>query len=97
MTLKSFDLSGRIAVVSGAASGLGQAMSIGIAEAGADLVLVDRNEEGLQQTCQQIEQLGRQAVAEVVDVSDPEQIEALFERVDSQFGRVDYLGNVAGD
>ncbi len=97
MTLPSFDLSGRLAVVSGAARGLGKAMSIGIAEAGADLVLVDRDEEGLEQTRQQIEQLGRQVVAEVVDVSDPEQIEALFERVDSKFGRVDYLGNVAGD
>ena len=50
MTLPSFDLSGRIAVVSGAARGLGKAMSIGIAEAGADLVLVDRDEKGLQET-----------------------------------------------
>lgn len=97
MTLKTFDLTGRIAVVSGAARGLGQAMSIGVAEAGADVVLVDRDEAGLQDTCQQIEQLGRKAIAEVVDVSDPGQIESLFERVDANCGRVDYLGNVAGD
>jgi NAD(P)-dependent dehydrogenase (short-subunit alcohol dehydrogenase family) len=72
-------------------------MSLGLAEAGADLVLVDRNAAGVQKTAEQIAGLGRRALPAPCDVSDPAQIRALFERVDRDFGRVDFLGNVAGD
>jgi NAD(P)-dependent dehydrogenase (short-subunit alcohol dehydrogenase family) len=97
MTGKLFDLTGRVAVVSGAAQGLGRAMSLGLAEAGADLVLVDRNAAGVQKTAEQITGLGRRALPAPCDVSEPAQIRALFERVDRDFGRIDFLGNVAGD
>lgn len=92
-----FDLSGRVALVSGAASGMGQAMSLALAEAGADLMLVDLNLEGAQQTARDIARLGRRATAVLCDVSAPDQIEPMFAQLDREFGRVDFLGNVAGE
>jgi NAD(P)-dependent dehydrogenase (short-subunit alcohol dehydrogenase family) len=92
-----FDLAGRVAVVSGAAQGLGRAMSLALAEAGADLVLVDRNAAGLADTQAQVERLGRRALPVTCDVSQPAQIRPLFARLDETFGRIDFLGNVAGD
>ncbi len=97
MTSNLFDLTGRVAVVSGAAQGLGKAMALGLAGAGADLVLVDRNALGVQQTAEQIHALGRKAVPTTGDVSEPAQIHALFAQVDKVFGQIDFLGNVAGD
>ncbi len=92
-----FDLSGRVALVSGAASGMGRAMSLALAEHGADLVLADLNAEGAQQTAHSIQQLGRKAVAVQCDVSSPDSIRALFSKLDQEFGRIDFLGNVAGE
>ncbi len=92
-----FDLSGRVALVSGAASGMGKAMAIGFAEAGADLMLADRNAEGMAETAEQIGRLGRKAIPVVSDVSEPDQIRAMFARLDREYGRIDILGNVAGD
>ncbi len=92
-----FDLSGRVALVSGAASGMGKAMALGFAEAGADLMLADINEAGMNETAGDIEQLGRRVVPVVCNVSDATQIQAMFERLDSEFGRIDVLGNVAGE
>ena len=91
-----FDLSGRVALVSGAASGMGRAMSLALAEHGADLMLADLDAEGLARTAEDITRLGRRAVCVTCDVSDPEAIEALFARLDHDFGRIDFLGNVAG-
>jgi NAD(P)-dependent dehydrogenase (short-subunit alcohol dehydrogenase family) len=97
MPEKLFDLTGRVALVSGAARGLGRAMAVALAEAGADLVLADRNAAGAEQTAGQIAGLGRRALPVACDVSEPEQIRALFARLDREFGRIDFLGNVAGD
>lgn len=92
-----FDLAGRVAVVSGAASGMGRAMSLALAEAGADLLIVDINEEGMAKTAAEIEGMGRRAVTARVDVSDIEQVRGLFRKVDEAYGRIDFLGNVAGE
>jgi NAD(P)-dependent dehydrogenase (short-subunit alcohol dehydrogenase family) len=97
MSPDSFDLSGRVAVVSGAASGMGRAMSLALAEAGADLMLVDLDADRMGETAQDIEQLGRRAVPVVCDISNLEQIDALFTRLDDEYGRIDFLGNVAGE
>lgn len=91
-----FDLTGRVALVSGAAQGVGRAMSLAFAEAGADVLLADLNEEGAQQTAAEIESLGRRALAIRCDVSEPEQIRPMFARLDDEFGRIDVLANVAG-
>ena len=92
-----FDLCGRVAVVSGAASGMGRAMSLALAEAGADLMLADINLDGAGKTADEISAMGRRAIAVDCDVSRPNQIRAMFARVDEEFGRIDFLGNVAGE
>jgi NAD(P)-dependent dehydrogenase (short-subunit alcohol dehydrogenase family) len=92
-----FDLSGRVALVSGAGSGLGRAMSLAQAEAGADLVLADINADGARQTAHEITAKHRRVLPATCDVSDPKQIRAMFAQIDSEFGRIDFLGNVAGD
>lgn len=97
MTHPLFDLTGRVALVSGAASGMGRAMSIGFAECGADLVLADINAAGMQDTAAVIEKLGRRALPVVCDISKPDQIGAMFEQLDRAYGRIDILGNVAGE
>jgi len=95
MTL--FDLTGKVAVVSGAAQGMGRAMALAIAEAGADVVLVDRNGPGAERTAGEAAALGRRAITVPIDVSEPEQVRSLFALVDREFGRIDFLGNVAGE
>ncbi|OAI52903.1 short-chain dehydrogenase [Planctomycetaceae bacterium SCGC AG-212-F19] len=91
-----FDLTGRVALVSGAAQGMGRAMSLALAEAGADLMLADLNEAGACRTADQIVALGRKAIPVVCDVSEPQQIRGMFRRLDDAYGRIDFLGNVAG-
>lgn len=97
MALRMFDLSGRVALVSGAARGMGRAMSLALAEAGAALMLADRDLEGAEKTAREIVGMGGRGVAIGCDVSDPVQIRAMFERLDREFGRIDFLGNVAGE
>ena len=92
-----FDLSGRVALVSGAGSGMGRAMAIALAEAGADLMLAGRSIAGLEKTAGDIEKLGRRAVVVTCDVSRPDDIRRVFVQLDRAFGRIDFLGNVAGE
>ena len=97
MTQNLFDLSGRVALVSGAASGLGRAMALTFAHAGADLMLADFNANGMAKTAAEITALGRRAEPVLCDVSNPEQIRTMFGKLDKAFGRIDVLGNVAGE
>jgi NAD(P)-dependent dehydrogenase (short-subunit alcohol dehydrogenase family) len=92
-----FDLSGRVALITGAAQGLGRAMAIAVAEAGADVLLVDRNADGAAKTAAIIAEFGRRGVPHSCDVTDPAQVRAMFAQLDQQFGRIDFLANVAGD
>ncbi len=92
-----FDLSGKVAIVSGAAQGLGQATALALAQHGADLMLVDRNVAGAETTAKQVRALARKAMVRGTDVSNPAAIVELFTEVDREFGRVDFLGNIAGD
>jgi NAD(P)-dependent dehydrogenase (short-subunit alcohol dehydrogenase family) len=92
-----FDLSGKLAVVSGAASGLGKASAVALAAHGATVVMLDRNEDGLAATAKEIEAAGGRAVGRVHDTSDVEAAHRLFEWIDTEFGRVDFLANIAGD
>ena len=97
MTHPLFDLSGRVALVSGAASGLGRAMAIGLAEAGANLLLADLNAEGMKETADHVKAIGCRAEPVVCDISDGGQIRNMFKRLDRTYGRIDILGNVAGE
>ena len=92
-----FDLTGRVALVSGAASGMGRAMSLALAQHGADLLLADLDAEGVRRTAEQIAALGRRAVPVTCNVSQPDAIRDLFARLDEVFGRIDFLANVAGE
>ena len=70
-----FDLQGRVAVVSGAASGLGKAMATALAEVGADLVLADINRPGVERAAQEVQALGVRAFPIECDMSEPAQIQ----------------------
>ncbi|MBT4142503.1 MAG: SDR family oxidoreductase [Chloroflexi bacterium] len=92
-----FDLFGRVAMVSGGASGMGRQMALGFAEAGADIVLADLNLPGAKVTATEIETMGRRALAIECNVSDVEQIRSMYRTIDDEFGRIDIVGNVAGE
>lgn len=92
-----FDLTGRVTMVTGAASGMGRAMALALSEHGALAVLVDRDEAGLARTAAEIDKAGRSAVQIPCDVSDVARVRALWAKLDELAGRVDFLANVAGD
>ncbi|MFJ9434305.1 SDR family NAD(P)-dependent oxidoreductase [Streptomyces sp. NPDC101490] len=94
--LDSFRLDGRVAVVTGASSGLGVAFALALAEAGADVVLGARRAERLEAVCAAVTRLGRRAVCLRTDVARPEDCHALVDAAMGAFGRVDVLVNNAG-
>jgi NAD(P)-dependent dehydrogenase (short-subunit alcohol dehydrogenase family) len=91
-----FDLSGKVAIVTGGGSGLGRQMAEGLAEAGADLVLCARKVERCEETAGAIRELGRRALALPCDVRQPEQVAGVVDRTVAELGRVDILVNNAG-
>lgn len=94
MGLEAFN--GKIAVVTGAASGLGRGFCTRMAENGATIVAADINFEGAQQTVTEIESNGGKAEAVNVDVTDYAQVKALIEGAAQKHGRIDYVYNNAG-
>jgi NAD(P)-dependent dehydrogenase (short-subunit alcohol dehydrogenase family) len=91
-----FDLSGKVAIVTGGGSGIGRQMAQGLAEAGADLVLCARKAERCEQAASELGQLGVRAIGLGCDVRDPEQIGAVVLRAVDELGSVDVLVNNAG-
>jgi len=94
--LDMFRLDGKVAVVTGASSGLGVSFALALAEAGADVVLGARREDRLAETVAQVESLGRKAIAVRTDVTSPEDCQRLVDAAMEAFGRVDVLVNNAG-
>src|SRR5581483_11831319 len=92
----SFDLSGNVALVTGAARGLGRAIALALAKAGADVALGLRDVKTGADLVQEIEQLGRRAVRLQMDVANREQISAAVAQAVEQFGKLDILVNNAG-
>jgi len=91
MSQRLFDLSGRVAVVTGGTSGLGHAIALGLAGAGADVVATSRRQEQVEKTAAEIELLGRRSLRVASDVLDRPSMERL-----QAFGKVDILVNAAG-
>jgi NAD(P)-dependent dehydrogenase (short-subunit alcohol dehydrogenase family) len=92
-----FDLEGKVAVVSGAASGMGRASALALAAHGATVVLLDRDDSGMARTGAAIAAGGGTAFAREHDVSSPDAAEDLFRWIDGELGRVDFLANIAGE
>jgi NAD(P)-dependent dehydrogenase (short-subunit alcohol dehydrogenase family) len=95
--LERFELSGKVAVVTGASSGLGVAFAKGLAEAGADVAIGARRLEKLEDTKKVVEATGRRCVAVRTDVTVVEDCQALVDAAMDALGRVDILVNNAGD
>lgn len=87
---------GKIALVTGSASGLGRGIALALAGAGCDLVLVDLNEERLRETASTVEAIGRKYLMKKVDVSSRAEMEKMAGEVLAEWGRVDILVNNAG-
>jgi 2-deoxy-D-gluconate 3-dehydrogenase len=95
----SFGLKDKIAIVTGASQGIGKAIALGLAEAGAHLVLAkhpDGNMQNINQVQSEIESLGRDAIVVPTDVSQPVQLDALMNAAVDRFGKIHVLVNNAG-
>ncbi|HET8923054.1 MAG TPA: SDR family oxidoreductase [Candidatus Acidoferrum sp.] len=93
---KLFDLSGRVALVTGSSIGLGRQMAEGLAEMGSNVVLCARKKERCEQAAEELRQLGVKAVALGCDVKNPDQVHEVVRETMAQFGRIDILINNAG-
>ncbi len=89
-------LEGKVALVTGASSGIGRATARLLAEEGADVAVVARNESRLRELAHQIETLGQKCLVLSADVTEPEQCDRVVERTVSEWGRLDILVNAAG-
>ncbi|WP_436791942.1 SDR family NAD(P)-dependent oxidoreductase [Yinghuangia sp. YIM S10712] len=91
-----FDLTGRVAVITGGGTGIGRGAALVLAESGADVVLAGRRPEPLESTVKEIQALGRRALAVPTDVTSPEQCQELVGTTLRELGRLDILVNNAG-
>src|SRR5512142_2473861 len=94
--LDRFSLAGRVALVTGASSGLGAGFAVALAQAGADVVLAARRLARLDAVCREVGKLGRSALAVETDVTDPEACQAVVRAAVERFGHLDVLINNAG-
>src|SRR5436305_10626703 len=91
-----FDLTGKTAVVIGGTSGIGLAMAIGLAEAGADVVATSRRQEQVDEAASQIQSKGRRSLRLTSDVGDRASLQRVADETVNAFGKVDILINAAG-
>jgi 7-alpha-hydroxysteroid dehydrogenase len=94
--LERFRLDGKVAIVTGAGRGIGAATALGLAEAGADVVLAARTAEQLEAVAAKVRDLGRRAVVAPTDVVETDNLVALVERTVDELGRIDVVVNNAG-
>jgi 2-deoxy-D-gluconate 3-dehydrogenase len=96
MASNLFDLSGKVAIVTGGNGGIGLGMARGLAEAGAAIAVVGRNEEKSLAAVSELEKGGSKAISVLADVTDKKAVAAMVERVKAELGRIDILVNNAG-
>ena len=90
------DLTGKVAIVTGGAQGIGRAICLGLAEQGVDVAIVDLKNQQTNETAKVVEKLGRKSLRLEADVSSEESVKGLFTKVVKEFGAVDILVNNAG-
>lgn len=91
-----FSVAGQVAIVTGGGRGIGKAIALTLAEAGADITVVARTQKQIEQTAGEIHQQGRKAVAIAADVTEANQVKGVVEQTLTRFGRIDILVNNAG-
>src|ERR1700727_617036 len=99
MNYSSFELNDKVAVVTGASQGIGRAIALGLAEAGAHLVLAKHpgpRMAEIEEVAAQIEGMGRRAIIVLTDVAVVAEVQALMDKTVAEFGRIDILVNNAG-
>jgi NAD(P)-dependent dehydrogenase (short-subunit alcohol dehydrogenase family) len=96
MSLKEFQLEGKVALVTGASRGIGEAIALGLAEAGADVAVSSRKLEALEPVAERIRALGRRSVAVAAHAGQPDDLRRLAARVAEDLGPIDVLVNNAG-
>lgn len=96
MKPSDIQLTDQVAIVTGGGGGIGRAIALGYAEAGADVVIADIIPERCEETAQRVRELGRRALAAPTDVMDTDQVRATVARAEAEFGRIDILCNNAG-
>jgi NAD(P)-dependent dehydrogenase (short-subunit alcohol dehydrogenase family) len=96
MAYEKLSLVGRVAVVTGGTSGIGRAIALGLAQAGADVVPTSRQSASVDRVCSELEQLGRRTLRHAADVTARSALEELRTQCIARFGRVDILVNSAG-
>lgn len=96
MTKSDPTLSGKVALVTGGSRGIGRAIALGFAEAGADVIVASRKLDACEEVCADIKRLGRQALAYACHIGHWDELDGLVETVYARFGRLDVLVNNAG-
>ena len=90
------DLKGKVAIVTGGASGIGKTISVAFAEAGATVVIPDLNADGAEDTSREIKRLGQKSFSIESDVANPEHVDLIFDNTLDEYGKIDILVNNAG-
>ncbi len=96
MSLDMFSLEGKVAIVTGGSRGLGKAMALGLADAGADVVVASRTQADLDVVADEIKAKGKKSLAIAMDAGDAASIKSMADKVVEEFGKIDILINNAG-
>ena len=96
MQFPTFDLSGKVALVTGSTKGIGYGLAMGLANAGADIVVVSRTPADCDKTCEEIKAMGRDALAVPTDITDYDGVQQMVDKAMGYFGKIDILVNNAG-